>query len=579
MRRLSAPVHLFMVAVLAAVLGSPGTAGAALFDESALSQGGYTRQYAGMNLQDVPETLDDDRYSLTMVRTQAMLRSDLEVAGWARFHSRLRLAREYETNYLANLQDPDELTPVSDDTGAAAGVIPRNGARSPEFYETFVGRNDLEVRELYLDLDVTPSLQLRAGKQLVAWGKGSLERALDLVQGFDGSWLPFASDEEERRKSTIMARMFYRFPARSATLEAFYQPGYDDLHDLDSSSDRGGGRNTANGIRGLDTTKPLFLPDLGSDVFIRITRPTNPHNDGADVNDEKFGLRWQGLAFGNVIEYSLAYLHTHQKSKASHHVLDPYRSDVIDTGDPRCEPNVAGGDLLEDGFDLVDDGSINGSVGCLESGERYENVLPIIDVFGGSFNYYSPTLNSVVRGEVAYLKDQLFNRKPENPALKSLNAISDQTTLFTDQISKDEYRLMLGFDRTAYFPEWLLGADRPGLLVVEFFDFFIDDYESEEEITSTLQGEVKEHTLEMVGSLGWSYWNGWLAPQVRAAADLSYGGNAILLPGFTINPSTAWKMKVTGVFVLEDTDQGTRATKFGATGDADRLITQVTYQF
>ncbi len=571
--------HLLIVMFLTLLVGTGTARGSALFDESALANQGYTRQYVGVNLQDVPETLDDDRYALSMVRTQFLLRSDLRPTEWLEFHSRLRAAREYETNYLASLQDPDELTPVSE--GGAAGVIPRNGARSPEFYETFVGENDLEVRELYLDLNVTRNLQLRTGKQLVAWGKGSLERALDLVQGFDGSWLPFASDEEERRKSTTMARMFYRFPARSATLEVFYQPGWDELHDLENSSDQGGGRNTANGIRGLDTTEPLFLPDLGSDVFLRITRPTNPHNDGADVNDEKFGLRWQGLGLGNAVEYSLAYLHTHQKSTVSHHVLDPYRSTVIDTGDPRCDPLSPGlsGDLLENGFDQADDGSLNGSVGCLESGRRYENVLPIIDVFGGSFNYYSPTFNTVVRGELAYLKDRLFNRKPEDPTLQTLNDLSDQTTLFTDQISKDEYRIMLGFDRTAYFAEWLLGSDRPGLVVVEFFDFMIDDFEPDEKITSTLKGDVKEHTLEMVASASWNYWNGWLAPRVRAAVDLSYGGNAILLPGFTVSPSTAWKLNLTGVFVLEDTDRGTRATKFGATGDADRLITQVTYQF
>ncbi len=579
----------WLIAALVGLMGA-APASAALFEEDFMDNGGYLRQYVSMNLQDIPETRDDDRYNLNMVRSQVLLESDFDLTEWANVHSRLRAAREHETEYLHQLSNPsgpDGVPATSDDHldpfATSPIVIGRNGAAEADFYAEFLGQNDLEVRELYLDLDLTRSTRLRLGKQMPSWGKGSFQRALDVVTGFDNTWAPFVSDEEERRKSAIMALLNMELPSWDGSLEVFYQPGLNEIEDLRTDNPSYGGRYTANGIRGINTNAPLTVPafpafGLPSPTTIQVTAPSNPDHPAGDVDDEKFGLRFQGLAFGNRVDYSLAYLRTHQKSASSHTVLTPYEQDTITTADPNCTDAAFGTNAGDTIYKLA-----AGTTDCLPSGRRRESLNPIIDVFGGTFNYYSPMLDLVIRGEGAYVKDKLFDQVTQNTGLRSslltLDPSGQLLTVFSDSIEKDEYRLMLGFDRTAYFAQYL-GADRPGLLTLEFFDFIIDDYEEGEDIINTDHAQgLKEHTLEAVLNLRWSYANGYVSPSLQLPMDLSYGGNYTILPGLTIAPTTNWRVNVKGVFVIEDTQNGTEATRYGFNGQADRITTQVTYQF
>jgi len=579
-----------LVAVLLGVLGAVPARSAALFEEDFMSNGGYLRQYVSMNLQDIPETFDDDRYNLNMVRTQVLLETDMELTGWASIHSRLRAAREHETEYLRQLSNPsgaDGTPGTADDNlspfATAPVVIGRNGAAEADFYAEFLGENDLEIRELYLDLNLTRSTRLRLGKQMPSWGKGSFQRALDLVTGFDNSWAPFITSEEERRKSLLMAVLNMDMPALGGSVEVFYQPGFDDAEDIGTTDPSFGGRYTANGIRGINTQTLLTVPPvplvgLPQPTTIQVTAPFNENHPSADIEDEKFGIRFQGLAFSNRVEYSLAYLRTHQKSSASHTVLTPYEQNTITTADPRCTDPAFGSNAGDSIYKVA-----AGTTNCLPSGRRRESINPLIDVVGGSFNYYSPLLDLVIRGEGAFIKDKLFDRVTGNVGLRTSLLLLDPTgqllTVFSDSIEKDEYRLMLGFDRTAYFVRYL-GADRPGLLTVEFFDFIIDDFRDSEGIIDTSHARgIDEHTVEGVLNLRWSYANGYVAPEFQVPIDLSYGGNYTLIPGFTISPTTNWRINVKGVFVMEDRDDGTSATDYGFNGDADRITTQVTYQF
>lgn len=289
-------------------------------DQVTLDLSGYVREYVSMNLDNKPETSEDDKFSLQMVRTQIRLDVGLRKIGPIELFTSLRGVKEVSTGYLEDLED--------------AGAD--SSSNDPDLVENRY--DDFEARELYADIDILPyRLSTRLGKQQVAWGETDFFQASDLIHGFDFTWRSFLEAEnEELRKPLIMANVMLQVPEADGSLQGIIIPGLDRDQDIGNSFDLFGGR-WAN------------QPNKGFDFFTVLENDFN-HPDG-DKDDVKGGVRWQGI-LGDV-NYSLMYLRTHNPDP----VISP--SSGIG-GEPfgGKEPSGALGDLV---YPIVDTVGATGS--------------------------------------------------------------------------------------------------------------------------------------------------------------------------------------------------------------------------
>lgn len=263
--------RLLMGTAVAVLLAGAGQAAA---QEPEVSVHGYVRGWASMNLQDAPETVNDDEAGkLSMVRGQVRLDGSADW-GKVKIFTSLRGVAEIETSHEKNLEN------------LGAG-----------FTEGGMEYNDGDIREAYIDWKATDRVSLRLGKQQVVWGESDFFTANDMVHGFDYTWRLFLEPEnEELRKPLILATAFVDVPEANGTVQGFVRPGLDRGSDIGNSYDVMGGRW---GFQGNNRGMIDLLSVVPYDY---------DHPDG-DKDDPTYGLRWSGIA-GRGIGYSLMYLHT-----------------------------------------------------------------------------------------------------------------------------------------------------------------------------------------------------------------------------------------------------------------------------
>jgi len=269
---LIAGIALSSLGAAAADAGSEPTGGG-------LKLSGYARAWASFNLKDVPDTPQNDRGDLSMLRGSVLLDAETKTGPFD-WKAVLRADREYKTNYVQRLQD---LTQVKTPGGPGGDMV--------EQY------NRVDVRELYADIDVNERVKLRLGKQQVVWGESDFFRAMDLVHGYDLRWRSFLEGEnEELRKPLILANMTVQVPEANGALQAIVRPGWDRDKDIGNSLDLYGGRWTLQSFIGADFVNPAAT-----------MRYDYRHPDG-DTKEVTGGLRWTGTA--GPVSYSVAYLKT-----------------------------------------------------------------------------------------------------------------------------------------------------------------------------------------------------------------------------------------------------------------------------
>lgn len=247
--------------------------------ESSFRLGGYVRGWASFNLKDVPDTPEDDKGDLSMLRGSLLLDADAKFGGmeWKAIG---RLDREVKTDYVERLEN---LTRFKTPGGPGSDVM--------EQYN----RGDL--RELYVDLMPTERIKLRLGKQQVVWGESDFFRAMDLVHGYDLRWRSFLEGEnEELRKPLILGNMTVQVPEVDGSFQVIVRPGWDRDKDIGNSYDLYGGRWDLQTFRGADFLSP------------NVTMRYDFHHPAGDVDDLTWGMRWKGTAGG--LSYSVAYLKT-----------------------------------------------------------------------------------------------------------------------------------------------------------------------------------------------------------------------------------------------------------------------------
>ena len=280
--------------VLAAGL-TLASGGSAFADEIAdsIRVGGYVRGWASFNLQDVPDTAENDRGDISMLRASVLVDGSV-TTGPIDWKAIFRADREYKTSYVKRLED---LTRTKTPGGPGSHVM-------DQYDQT-------ELREFYADVDVGERVKLRLGKQQVVWGESDFFRAMDLIHGYDYRWRSFLEPEnEELRKPLILANAMIQVPEARGALQVVVRPALDRDRDIGNTYDLYGGRWTPQTFKGAD-----FLNG-------GVTMAYDYHHPEGDADDVTGGVRWKGNA--GPVTYSLAYLKTFNPDPIVNSAFAPY---------------------------------------------------------------------------------------------------------------------------------------------------------------------------------------------------------------------------------------------------------------
>lgn len=465
---------------VAALLGA-GCAGAALAQEAHL--GGYVRTWASFNLQNPPETAQDDKYKLSMLRATALLDGDATL-GPVKLKAVARLDGEYRTSYLKRL---DELP------GQSGGLMSHY--------------NNADLREFYADIPAGSRVSFRLGKQQLVWGETDFFRAMDVVHGFDYSWRSFLEVEnEELRKPLILANMRVKVPEANGTLQAFVRPGWDRGKDIGNTYDLFGGRWANQPNKGVNFFGPSAVPG------VNLTYYDYEHPAGKK-DDVTGGLRWTGSA-GNI-NYSVAYLKTFNN-------------------DPVVNPNAGTFDFLA---------CRSAAPGCAGASSYQKNpsgalgdfIYPKVDVVGFTANGYSSTLDAVLSTEIAVTRDAAFNT--------GSNFLGGGLPGFAGVIRKNTLLTMFRADKQLNLAG-LIGTSRPSFASIQLFNTRVLNFNESDDIVY-LAGfgmKRKQDSALLTMILAMNYDNDRINPTIAAGWDVSYGGG-FFIPSIEFVLGDAWRLR------------------------------------
>lgn len=264
-------------------------------DGGGLKLSGYVRSWASFNLQNVPETAENDRGDLSMLRGALSLNADLKT-GPLNWKAVARVDREYKTNYLERLEKLNRSSPV-----LAGGP----GSDIMSLY------NHGEIRELFFDAAPTDRIHLRLGKQQVVWGETDFFHLTDLIHGFDFRWRSFLEREnDELRKPLVLLNAKFDMPEAGGALQVVVRPGrLNRDRDIGNTYDLSGGRWALQPNKGVDFLAPGAL------------RYDYRHPQG-DTSDVTGGVRWSGIA--GPVNYAVSYLKTYNPNPVVNSAFAPY---------------------------------------------------------------------------------------------------------------------------------------------------------------------------------------------------------------------------------------------------------------
>ena len=317
---------------------------------------GYLRQYTSMNLEDVPETTQDDSGDISMNRWTFFLDAGT-TTGPLRWTGRFRASYENLTKYEERLEDSANFLRSLDTA---------NPGRTSDFTDEY---NELDVRELFFDADIGDRFSVRIGRQQVVWGETDFFHATDVVHGYNFHWRSFYEPEnEEVRKPLILLNGTLQAPELKGSLQVVVRPGLDKAKWIGNSVPTFGGRWSNNLAKGF----PLATNEVPGPALGIFGTPAgaifNYHHKDGDTDDAHYGVRWTGLLGKNEnLDYSLMY----------YHGQGGFQQDPILI----LNPNTFG----------------------------LEFIFPETDTVGATLSSYISALDMTYRAEVAYTPDRKFS--------------------------------------------------------------------------------------------------------------------------------------------------------------------------
>jgi len=454
-------------------------------DNFSYNLSGYLRSTVAVNLQNQPETADDDTWSIPMFRNTLLL--DLDVyTGPLTWKFVGRYDKEVKTGYLSRLE---KLTQIQSPGGNYAG----------DFMGQYNTSDFLEfAREWYVDFSLFDErLDVRLGKQQLVWGESDFFQAMDLIHGFDFRWRLFFENNEEWRKPLILANFNLDMSEElGGSLNFFVRPGFDRARDMGNSFNLEGGRNIPHPYRGVD--------------FTAFNKAYNTSNSKGNWNDVTYGVRWTGEI--NSIGYSLAYLKTFNPT-------------------PIQNPANTGNLGVVEAFGVTSTTPFGGDATNQVLGDW---IYPKIDVFGGSLNRYFQSLDSTLSTEVAFTPNKPFNFGQLNSSLPGWGGVKLKDTLVA----------MFRIDKELKLSK-LLGTNRPSLSSIQVFDTWILGYNRKDDLVEIFSfgAPKKKHTVMATFFTVLNFRHDTINPSFVVGGDLSNGGGfAIPAVEFVIGDN--WRIKV-----------------------------------
>ena len=522
-----------MVGAMAAAMSMP-MAGAAMADDiiDNFRVGGYLRGWASFNLKDIPDTPENDRGDLSMLRASLLIDTDFST-GPLDWKLIFRGDREYKTDYVKRLENMTR----NKFAGAFAGGP---GSHVMDQYDL------TELREFYVDFNVGSRTKLRLGKQQVVWGETDFFRAMDVVHGYDLRWRSFLEPEnEELRKPLILANATIQVPEADGALQIIVRPGWDRKRDIGNSYDMYGGRWTPQSYTGAD-----FL----SGGMTMAYDYSHPDGDESDVTG---GFRWKGQA--GDITYSFAYLKTFNPDPIVNSTAAPYKK----------APSNPFGDWIYPEIDLI---GVTAStmVAPIDSIVSTEIVLFMdapynvgLDMPGSKFNTCVPSC------------------PPGSPnTLPGFGGIIKKDTLLT----------MLRFDKPLNLKS-LLNTSSDSFLSVQIFDKWILDYKKSDEIVDLAgyNAARDEHSTVITGILALNFAGNTINPTLAVGLD-PWNSGGFVIPSVDVVLGDNWRLRVEAdLFFSKDKRTPSAASVnglsedktrlFGYFNDRDQLLFRITRQF
>ena len=279
---------------VAAILGLMGLLGGEIATAAdGVTISGYVREHLSFNLENPPETTENDRNDLSMARTTLRVDANGKF-GELRYGLIARGSEEVNTSYLKRLQ-----------------TLREAGGSTDKLMDQY---NTAELREAFVEFDMGDRTTLRLGKQQVAWGETDFFAGLDVVHGFDFTWRSFLEPEnEELRKPLIMANATIQVPEAKGSLQVLVRPGRKDDDYVGNSYDLFGGRWANQPNKGFD-----FIGPPGTLV------PYNLRHPDGDTDKTTGGLRWLGRA--GPVNYSVAVLRTFNPDPVVNSAFVPFQT-------------------------------------------------------------------------------------------------------------------------------------------------------------------------------------------------------------------------------------------------------------
>jgi len=291
--------------------------------------GGYVRGWASFNLQDQPETPQNDKWKASMLRGSLLLDMDAKT-GPVKWKLVGRADQEVKTDYLKDLQ----------------ALRATNGTSGGDHSSITDNYDNAEVREAWMEFGVSDRATFRFGRQQIVWGESDFFHAMDVVHGYDLSWrLFFEGENEEWRKPLWLLATKINVPEANGQVHAFIRPGLDDCKDIGNTYDINGGRW-------------FFQPYRGFDLSA-VTRKDCKHPDG-DYRDVTGGIRWSGEA--GPVNYSLAYVKTFSADPVANSVFAPYKKAPSGAVFDRINPEIDVFGVTVSGYSDVIDSVLSAEV-------------------------------------------------------------------------------------------------------------------------------------------------------------------------------------------------------------------------
>ena len=395
--------------------------------------------------------------------------------------------------------------------------------------------DEFDVREYYVDIPIGNRVSARLGKQIVSWGRVDFFRAMDRVHGEDWTWRSFLPSKEEIKKPLIMANIEIQVPELDGSLQILIKPGLDRNRDNGDTLDLFGGRWTNQPNRGNN--------------FYDVLSYNYDFSDG-DMDDVTGGIRWNGII--GPVEYSLNYLRTHGP-------------EVV------VNPNPVGLGIV---FDPLIFGAANFYKEAPEEGFFGDLVYPEQDVLGVTANYYSNWLDLLARTEVVYIADRPYQVGTSYP-IPGMLGVEEKDTLIT----------MFAVEKNLGFLQGLLGCREQPLLLAQYYDIWILDYDRDDDIVYRLgnASPAREHDPNLTLAISWTYLNGRVKPGIAWVGDLRQGGG-LILPSLNFEYGDHWRLRLEADIFYDrgstmPGETGSNTYIFGLFENSDQFYMALEYQF